>query len=131
MEKPYNHISEEERKVIERLVQAGSSNKAIAALLRRSASTIGRELKRNYGYGARSYNSERAQELAEQRRKDSKESQISEKIWAEVFRLYWSPEQISGALELRGIFVSHETIYRRIYAEIKEEKRDKNIKKLF
>ena len=73
MEKPYNHISEEERKVIERLVQTGSSNKAIAVLLERSASIIGRELKRNYGYGARSYNSERAQEPAEQRRKDSKD----------------------------------------------------------
>ncbi|MGX8717044.1 MAG: IS30 family transposase, partial [bacterium] len=31
----------------------------------------------------------------------------------------WSPEQISGALKLRGICVSHETIYRRIYAEIR------------
>ena len=122
MEKPYQHISEWGRKVIECLVQAGSSNKTIAAILKRSASTIGRELKRNYGYGARSYNSERAQELAKQRRQDSKESRISEKIWEKVFRWYnedWIPEQISGALKLRGIFVCHETIYRRIYAEIK------------
>ena len=85
-------------------------------------STIGRELKRNYGYSARSYNSERAQELSEQRRKDSKELQVSEKIWEEVFRLYnedWSPEQISGVLKMEGVYVSHEKIYRRIYAEIK------------
>jgi len=68
MKKLYNHISEWERKVIERLVQPGSSNKAIAAILKRSISTIGRELKRNYGYCARSYNGERAQELAKQRR---------------------------------------------------------------
>ena len=127
MKKLYNHISEWERKVIERLVQAGSSNKAIAAILKRSISTIGRELKRNYGYCARSYDSERAQELAKRRRKDSKEARISEKIWEEIFRLYnadWSPEQISGALKLQSIFVSHETIYRRIYAEIKAGRLD-------
>ena len=49
----------------------------------------------------------------------------AKKIWAETFRFYnndWSPEQIPGTLELRRIFVSHETIYRRIYAEIKERK---------
>ena len=100
MKKPYQHISEWERKVIECLVQAGSSNKMIAAILKRSVSTIGRELKRNYGYSARSYNSERAQELADKRRQDSKEARISKKIWKKVFRWYnedWIPEQISGA----------------------------------
>ncbi len=120
MKTKYNHISEWERKAIERMVQAGNSNKEIAWRLGRSVSTIGWELKRNYIYGARSYDSERAQKLAEQRRQDSKEPQISEKIWEEVFRLYnedWSPEQISGALKLQDICVSHETIYRRIYAE--------------
>ena len=104
------------------MVQAGNSNKEIAKALEWSVSTIGRELKRNYGYCARSYNSERAQELSKQQRQNSKVSQISEKIWEEVFNLYnedWSPEQISGFLKLQGISVSHETIYRRIYAEIR------------
>ncbi len=53
---------------------------------------------------------------------------IDEKIWEEVFRLYntdWSPEQISGALKLRSVFVSHETIYRGIYAEIKAGRLDR------
>ena len=102
-------------------MQAGNSNKAIAAILKRSTSTIGREWKRNYGYGARNYDSERAQKLAKQHRKDSKGPRISEKIWAEVFRLYdndWTPEQISGVLKLQGISVSHESIYYRVYAEI-------------
>ena len=94
MKTKYNHISEWERKAIERTVQAGNSNKEIAWRLGRSASKIGRKLKRNYGHSAWSYNSERAQKLAEQRRQDSKEPQISEKSWEEVFRLYnedWSP----------------------------------------
>ena len=48
----YKHISKEERRMIEKLAQGGSSNKKIAKEVVRSASTIGRELKRNYGYGA-------------------------------------------------------------------------------
>ena len=48
----YTHISKEERRMIEKLAQGGSSNKRIAEELGRSQSTIGRELKRNYGYGA-------------------------------------------------------------------------------
>ena len=121
MKTEYNHLSKWEHKRIEELTQDGNSNKEIAWRLGRSVSTIGRELKRNYGYGARSYDSERAQKLAKQRRQDSKEPRISEKIWEEVFRLYnddWSPEQISGALKLRGVYISYETIYRRIYTEI-------------
>ena len=102
-------------------MQEGKSNKAIAEELGRSISTIGRELKRNWGYGARWYKHERAQELNDERRKASKSPLISEKTWEVVFELFnenLSPEQIAGVLKLRGICVSHETIYRRIYAEI-------------
>ena len=77
----YKHISKEERRIIEKLTQAGSSNKKIAEELGRSRSTIGRELKRNYGYGARHYEHERAQKLANKRRKDSNVSKISERTW--------------------------------------------------
>ena len=77
----YKHISKEERKMIEELTQAGSSNKRIAEELGSSVSTIGWELKRNYGEGARSYEHERAQKLADKRRKGSKVLKISEKTW--------------------------------------------------
>ena len=106
MKTKYNHISEWERKRIEELTQARKSNKEIAEELGRSKSTIGRELKRNWVYGARGYKHERAQELTETRRKDSKSPRISEKIWQKVFGLFnedLSPEQISGALKLQGI----------------------------
>ena len=43
MKTGYKHISEGERKKIEGLRQAGSSNKTIAKALKRSTSTIGRE----------------------------------------------------------------------------------------
>ena len=122
MKTKYRHISKEERKRIEELTQAGKTNKEIAEELGRPISTIGRELKRNWEYGARGYKHERAQELTETRRKCSKSPRISEKTWRNVFELFnedLSPEQISGTLKLQGVCVSHESIYRRIYAEIK------------
>ena len=73
----HKHISKEERGKIEN----GSSNKKIAEALVRSASTIGLELKRNYGEGARSYEHERAQKLTDKPRKDSNGPKISEKTW--------------------------------------------------
>ena len=119
----YNHISKEDRRRIEALTQVGNSNKAIAAIIGVSASTIGRELKRNGGYGARCYDCERAQKLAEKRRKDSKEPKISEKTWRKVFALFnldLSPEQIASVVK-----ISHESIYRRIYAEIRAGRLDR------
>ena len=49
-------------------------------------------------------------------------------IWQEIFEFYnedWSPEQISGALKLQSVYISHETIYRRIYAEIRAGRLDR------
>ena len=93
----YSHISKEERKMIEELTQAGSSHKKIAEELGRSRSTIGRELKRNYGYGARCYEHERAQKLSDKWRKESKGPKIRKRTWQKVFELFkmdFSPEQI-------------------------------------
>ena len=123
------HLSLEERSIIERLVQEGKSNKAIAVTLGRSKSTIGRELERNcWRLRCREYRSDVADGIAKKRRRHDRKSRISEEIWQKIFEFYnedWSPEQISGALKLRGVFVSHETIYRRIYAEIRAGRLDK------
>ena len=113
----YNHILKEDRRRIEALTQAGSTNKEITAVLGKSVSTIGRELKRNGGYGARCYDCERAQKLTEKWRKDSKEPKIIEKTWRKVFELFnldLSLEQIASVVK-----ISHESIYRRIYAKIR------------
>ena len=62
------------------------------------------------------------------RKSHERKSQISEEIWQKIFGFYnddWSPEQISGVLELRGVYVSHETIYLRIYAEIRADRLDR------
>ncbi len=102
MKTNYKHIPKRERKQIQELMQVGKTNKEIAEELGRSRSTIGRELKRNCGYGARSYKHDRGQELADERRKTSKSPRISEKTWQKVFELFnldLSPEQISGGAE--------------------------------
>ena len=88
-------------------MQAGKSNKAIAKVLGRSTSTIGRELERNcWQEGCWRYQGKKAQGFSDRRRKRERKSQISEKIWQEIFEMYnkdWSPEQISRVLKLRGI----------------------------
>ena len=120
-----NHLSLEERSKIERLVQEGKSNKAIAEVLERSKSTIGRELERNcWRLKCREYRSKVADGIAKKRRRHERKSRISEKIWQKIFEFYnedWSPAQISEVLKMRGIYVSHETIYCRIYAEIRAD----------
>ncbi len=122
----YKHLSKEERYTIEKLMQSQKSNRAIAKILGRSISTIGREIKRNWG-GESRYNHGRAQSRAASRRKDSSQPRISEKTWKEVFRRFeqdHSPEQISGVLKLEGIRISHETIYQRLYREIEAKRLD-------
>ena len=63
MKTKYSHISEKDRRKIEALTQDGSSNKEIASIIGVSKSTIGRELKRNGGYGARCYDCERKEKI--------------------------------------------------------------------
>ena len=129
--KKQKHLSFEERNIIEGLVQAGKSNKGIAEVLGRATSTIGRELERNcWRFGSREYRSETADGIAKKRRKRERKSRISWGVWQKIFELYnddWSPEQISGALKLQNVCVRHETIYRRIYAEIRAGRLDRNI----
>ena len=122
MKTKYNHSSGKDRRRIEALTQAGSTNKEIAAIIGVSKSTIGRELKRNSWHGARCYDCERAQNLAENRRKDSKWPKISGKTWQKVFELFnldLSPEQIASVVK-----ISHESIYRRIYAKIRTTRKN-------
>ena len=86
-------------------------------------------MKRNYGEGARYYEHERAQKLADKRRKASKVLKISEKTWKKVFGLfkkYFGPEQIGSVVK-----ISHESIYRRIYEEIRVGRLVSKLRELF
>ena len=82
--------------------------------LRRSKSTIGREIARNSG--RRGYHPRQACLLAEDRFINSRNArQIEQFDWLSVeiyLKSQWSHEQIAAEVPM-----SHETIYRHIYAD--------------
>jgi IS30 family transposase len=93
------------------------------ALIGVSPSTISRELKRNTG--ERGYRFKQASRKAEERRYLASSS--VRKMTPNLISLIeqhlrddqWSPEQISGRLSHSGIGISHETIYKHIWANKK------------
>jgi len=122
----YSHLSLDERHTIARLRAEGQSCRQIAAGLDRPASTITRELKRNLGSHL-AYRPRFADDQAWGRRwrgnKLSRNWPLQELVLG-LLTKGWSPEQVAGRLkyEKAKITVSHETIYRFIYAQIARTK---------
>jgi IS30 family transposase len=127
----FHHLSHSERAVVFAEDRRGSSQREIARLLGRSASTICRELRRGREAreDAQSYCPERGFRAYEQgrlrcrpRRKLAKGGALWRFVWPQLVKFRWSPEQI--AARLRAMHpddpkarVSHETIYAMIYAQ--------------
>ena len=113
----------EERCSIARLHEDGQSSRQIAATLDRQPSTIARELKRNTGRKI-GYQPAYAQSLTAARRwtgnKLERDDALRETVLTRL-TAGWSPEQIAGRLarEQGQNVISHETIYRFVYAQIK------------
>lgn len=114
----YRHLSIDEREVILKMLAQQSSLQTIGAALDRDPGTISREVRRNI-HSSGEYRPNRAQQMYERRRAESKEPyRLEEDAWLGNYVLgklkrYWSPEQISGRLQRdRGIVVSLGTIYR-------------------
>lgn len=106
-----------DRKVIANMAQAGNNQNAIAKAIGRSQGTVSKELRRNCGQ--RGYRPLQADRLARERQagKRSRPKVMVGKVKEEVetrLRIKHSPEQISNALALKGLEVSHETIYQHI-----------------
>lgn len=119
----YSQLSIEERCAIARLHEAGQSIRQIAATLDRQPSTIARELKRNTGSKI-GYQPAYAQAQASARRWSGSRLERDDALRGTVLdRLAtgWSPEQIAGRLEREEgrKVISHETIYRFVYAQLK------------
>jgi IS30 family transposase len=119
----YRQLSYEERCTIARLREAGQSIQKIAAALDRPASTISRELKRNAGT-ATGYDPGRAGDQAWARRwrgmRLDRDDALREAVLGGL-SAGWSPEQVAGrlALEAGRRRISHESIYRFLYAQIR------------
>jgi IS30 family transposase len=118
----YRQITFEERYTLGLLRRQGLSPAAIARVLGRHRSTIGREVHRNRATSDGTYRPQLADWYARGRRARSRRNRRF--ATAELRRVrtlleqQWSPEQIAGSLRRQGILrISHETIYRYIWAE--------------
>src|SRR5689334_2775669 len=123
MGKYYRQLSLEERCTIARLHEAGQSVRKIAAALDRPPSCVSRELKRNIGVQV-GYKPSYAQEQAAARRWGGSRLERNPELRTLVLEWLgrgWAPEQIAGRLKQQraAVTISHESIYRFIYAQIR------------
>lgn len=118
-------LSLEEREEISRGISHGLSIRSIAVILRRSPSTISREVNKNGG--RRGYRAIIADKSAWRRGQRPKPFLLSQNVALKdlvdaKLREDWSPEQIAGWLKLTypgtdGMYVSHETIYKSLFVQ--------------
>ncbi len=123
---PYEHFSFFDRSEIQFGLEHGRSRRAIARILERSPSAIGREIRRNLNKKGE-YIALNAQELYQARQKATTRTHklehrplrdyVKEKLEED-----WSPETIAETLVLNypedaRMRVSHETIYQYVYAD--------------
>ena len=128
MGRVYKHLGVDERNFIQRHLNLGRSRRWIAEQLKRSAATVSREVKRGSGSWL-GYDAAGASVACRARRRRGlvklREGTSLRQYVLKHLRLAWSPQQISGKLQLMSEqspplddalpVVSHETIYRAIY----------------
>ena len=119
----YQQLSLEERCTIAQLREAGQSIRKIAAALDREPSTISRELKRNSGNQV-GYRPSYAEQQARARRWCGSRMERDDDLRDFVLdhlKAGWSPEQVAGWLARQAghAIISHESIYRFIYAQLR------------
>lgn len=129
----YRNLTKTDRILIAQWINQGKSNKWIAKELRRSVSTIGREIKRN-SFGGKVYEPLHAHSKALRRRLKAyhaKHPLKSPKVFSYVIdklRGGWSPEQIAGRLKKvehpddPSWHICTETIYKFIYSVKQKDK---------
>jgi IS30 family transposase len=123
MAQDYAHLDLEARCAIARLHEGGQSIRQIATALDRAPSTISRELKRNRGTKI-GYQPAYAHEQTKARRWTGSKLQRDDALRETVLgglKAGWSPQQVAGRLKQQNatVTVSHETIYRFIYAQMR------------
>src|SRR5260370_2093676 len=129
----YQQLQPEERRTIASIKQQGSSVRAMARALGRSASTVSRELTRNT-CSVVGYASAPAQSLSTSRREAARPcpklhpQSVSWRVVLTLLEWKWSPQQISGTLKRMSPndptqHFSHQPIYPAIYAQPRGELR--------
>jgi IS30 family transposase len=118
----YRQITYAERYTLGMLRRQGLAPAAIARVLGRHRSTIGREVRRNRARSDGTYRPQLADWYSRGRRSRSRRNRrFSPADWDRVAALVredWSPEQVAGWLRRQGrLEISHETIYRYIWVD--------------
>ena len=125
--KKYKHFSNEERVILQKLLDSGMLQKDIAEFLKRDPSTISREIKRNGApVHSKPYLSNQAINRCETRKKRShqktrlKNQEIRDYVHAKL-KIGWTPEIIAGRIgqEIPDVKTNYESIYLYIYKEQK------------
>lgn len=120
----YQQFSVEEREKIQEMLWKKKSYRAIAEELRRSPSSVSREVRRVLPVETRRYNPRlahtRALECRMHRgRKDRLKNNTLREYVISHLKLGWSPEQIAAtARDAVGVSISHEAIYQFVYARV-------------
>lgn len=128
MKDSYNHLTLTERNHIYYWHHYDKlSNREIGKRLRRSHTTIGRELKRNIGCWCDQYYHNPAQHFMKTRQRNKSvrkrlKSESTREYVSKHLKIGWSPEIIVGRLKQQGELpsVSYEAIYQYIYKEANE-----------
>lgn len=117
----YQQITSEERYIISALRKQGLTQSAIARHLGKHRSSICREFQRNSCNDGDYRPSKAASRTRNRRSRSRRNRRFSERDFRPVvslLRQQWSPEQISGYLDLTGrLSISHETIYRYVWRD--------------
>ena len=115
----YNHLSIEERELIQKLLWEKQSIRYIARILKRSPSSISREIQKNNPKQKKRYTPRLANERALTKRscrgapKLVKNTELYQYVVSHL-KLGWSPEQIA----LVHGDISHEAIYQQVYRQV-------------
>ncbi len=117
----YRQITSSERYAIAALRRQGISIRAIASNLKRSPSTISREVRRNrcndLGYRAAKAESRTRGRRSRSRRNSHFKPEDYDLVEC-YLRMDWSPEQVAGFLREEGLLrISHETIYVHVWRD--------------
>lgn len=115
----YHRLASSERYQIQALMDSGCGVNEVARILKRSPSSISRELKRNAG---KTYSAARSAKLAEKRAARPKKTKITAELEATIRAALaegLSPEQVCGCLKKAQVGLSYETVYKFVYMDFK------------
>lgn len=125
----YKHFNINDRETIFKMLATGDSIRSIAKYLKRSPSSVSRELKRNsindYYSPSKAQTTYSVNKSKCGAKRILSNPVIHKKVQNLFLNFQWSPEQISNRLRLENydISISYNTIYRAIYAGLLEEKK--------